>query len=654
MSEARYALSALVMSTFAFTVCFACWVLNAVLVTFLVGSGELSFDGTQVGWLLALPILTGAVSRVPLGILTDTYGGRVVFFLLMLVVSVPLYLLSFASTFTHFVLASLGFGLAGGSFAVGVAYVSAWARKGKQGTALGIFGAGNAGAAMTTIFAPRLLTWLTENGAQPEGWRLLPRAYAAFLIVTAIAFWLFTKEKSTADRSNTQSLAQRLAPLRDAVVWRFGLYYFLVFGGFVALAQWIVPYSVNVYELSVAQAGMIAAAFSLPSGLIRALGGWLSDRFGGKTVMYWVFGSCVLICLVLSVPRMNITSPGTGIAAKEAGVVGQVSPTEVRVGERTYALVPKPRSADEATHLLPRVTRWQEPAVASGDQVVKKGLLARGVTHIVYPADITLFALLVFLFGVATGIGKAGVYKFIPEQFPSNVGAVGGMVGLIGAMGGFVLPPVFGYLLRGTGLWPTCWVVLAVLSLICLIWMHRVANRILRVEAPELVQLLEHRPGIALKQAVVNPEHQVLTTVEDLLKEIPFLSNLSPEKLRDVAQIGLEVEEVPKGAHVFSEGDQGDALYVILEGAVRVHSGSAGDLTTFGAGDYFGELALLDGQPRSASVQATLPCKFFVINRREFLTLLSDSPGMLGDLLVNLSGKIRRHVAARATLQGAV
>ncbi|MEM7351552.1 MAG: MFS transporter [Acidobacteriota bacterium] len=654
MPESRHALSALVMSTFAFTVCFACWVVNAVLVTFLVGSGELPFDEAQVGWLLALPILTGAVSRVPLGILTDTYGGRIVFFLLMLVVSVPLYLLSYASTYSHFVLASLGFGLAGGSFAVGVGYVSSWARQGKQGTALGIFGAGNAGAAMTTLFAPRLLSWLTENGAQPEGWRMLPKAYAGFLIVTAVAFWFLTRDRDV-DRQRAQSLAQRLAPLRNVVVWRFGLYYFLVFGGFVALAQWIVPYSVSVYELSVAQAGVIAAAFSLPSGVIRALGGWLSDRFGGKTVMYWVFGSCVLICLVLSIPRMDITSPGTGVAAKQAGTVEHVSASQIVVGERTYDLVAKPAEShnEKATHLLPRVTSWQEPVVASGDAVVKKGLLARGVTRIVYPADVTLFAILVFLIGVATGIGKAGVYKFIPEQFPNNVGAVGGMVGLIGAMGGFVLPPVFGYLLRGTGLWSTCWVVLTLLSLVCLIWMHRVAHRILRAEAPELVQLLEHRPGTALARNVVTPEHKVLTTVEDLLKEIPFFSNLSPEKLGDMVRIGTELEAA-EGEVLFAEGDEGDTLYVLLEGAVRVYSGEGIDLTTFGAGDYFGELALLDGQPRSASVQATEACKLFVIERREFLTLLSDSPLMLGDLLVNLSGKIRRHVAARAALQGAV
>ncbi|MCG8458070.1 MAG: cyclic nucleotide-binding domain-containing protein, partial [Holophagales bacterium] len=546
----------------------------------------------------------------------------------------------------------LGFGLAGGSFAVGIAYVSAWTSAGKQGTALGIFGAGNAGAALTTLLAPRLLSWLTEGGAHPEAWRLLPKAYAGLILVTAVAFWLLTQERSV-DPSKSSSLSERLAPLREVVVWRFGLYYFLVFGGFVALAQWIVPYSVSVYELSVAQAGVIAAAFSLPSGVIRALGGWLSDRFGGKTVMYWVFGSCVLICLALSIPRMDITSPGTGVAAKQAGTVQVVTNTRIEVGETSYSLVSKPdQPVERASHLLPRMTSWQEPTVVEGDEVVKKGLLARGVTRIVYPADVTMFAILVFAFGVVTGIGKAGVYKFIPDQFPDNVGAVGGMVGLLGALGGFVLPPVFGYLLRSTGLWSTCWVVLTILSLVCLVWMHRVAQGILRTEAPDLVQLLEHRPATGLRHSLVTDGNRTLTTVEDLLEEIPFFSNLSPERLRDLAAIGKELE-IDAETVLFTEGDPGESLYVILEGAVRIFAADGEDLTSFSAGDYFGELALLDGQSRSASAQTTEASRFFIVDRREFLTLLSDSPRMLGDLLVSMSYKIRRHIAAKATLQGA-
>jgi MFS transporter, NNP family, nitrate/nitrite transporter len=125
-------------------VCFACWVLNAVLITFLVGSGVYPFAETQVAWLLAVPILTGALIRLPLGMLTDAYGGRVVFPLLMLFVAIPMYLLSLADSYPAFLVASLGFGLAGGGFAVGVGYVSLWFSGARQGTALGVFGVGNA------------------------------------------------------------------------------------------------------------------------------------------------------------------------------------------------------------------------------------------------------------------------------------------------------------------------------------------------------------------------------------------------------------------------------------------------------------------------------------------------------------------------------
>ncbi len=653
MSDSRRAYTALTMSTVAFTVCFACWVLNAVLVTYLVGAGEFSFDEAQVGWLLALPILTGAVSRVPLGILTDTYGGRVVFFVLMLAVAVPMYLLSAADSYLHFVIASLGFGFAGGSFAVGVGYVSVWFGRHKQGTALGIFGMGNAGAAATTLLAPSLLNWLTENGANIEGWRQLPKAYAALLVATALAFWFSTRTK-VSESTEVQSMVQRLAPLRDIVVWRFGLYYFLVFGAFVALAQWIVPYSVSVYEMSVAKAGVIAAVFSLPSGVIRALGGWLSDRFGGRTVMVWVFASCVLICFVLSIPRMDVDSPGAGVIAKDSGEVTAVSEQSVTVGDRTYELISRPAATpaetDDGKRTLPVVTSWQEPAVATGDEVTKKQLVARGVTNIYYPANATMFAILVFLFGVATGVGKAGVYKFIPEHFPNSVGAVGGMVGLLGALGGFVLPPVFGYLLRATGLWSSCWIVLTVISLVCLVWMQSVARRIMKQEAPELVQLLENRPATALGSPVATAAGEA-RTVEDLLDDIPFFSNLSPEKLRDLARIGTR-QEAATGTVLFAEGDPGDTLYVILQGAVKVYSGQGEELTRFGTGDYFGELSLLDGEPRSASAETTESSELFIVDRTDFLTLLSDSPRMLGDLLVNLSGKIRRHVAYRAALEG--
>ena len=240
--DAKQATIALVMSTFAFTVCFACWVINGVLIAYLANNKIVAFSTSETSWLLALPILTGAISRVPLGLMTDIYGGRTINFVLMLVTAMPLFLVSYATTYNEFLLASLGFGLAGGGFAVGIGYVAAWFKKETQGTALGIFGMGNAGAAATTLVAPTLLVWLTDDGNDPEQWRVLPQIYAALLVATAIAFFALTRSR-VGEASKHQTLQNRLAPLYNIRVWRFGLYYFLVFGAFVSIAQWLVPYT---------------------------------------------------------------------------------------------------------------------------------------------------------------------------------------------------------------------------------------------------------------------------------------------------------------------------------------------------------------------------------------------------------------------------
>jgi NNP family nitrate/nitrite transporter-like MFS transporter len=412
------AVMALTMSTLAFSFCFACWVINAVLVTFLVSTGEYAFSDSQVGWLLAVPILTGAVSRLPLGMLTDRMGGRKVFSVLMLVIAIPMFLLSQADSYAGFLLASMGFGLAGGSFAVGIGYVSSWFDKERQGTAMGIFGAGNAGAAATTILAPQVLKILTDDGANLAAWRQLPQLYAGLLVVVALIFFLTTRERRVERRR--LSMAEQLAPLKSIIVWRFGFYYFLVFGGFVSLAQWIIPYSVNVYEMTVIQAGLLAALFSLPSGVIRAAGGWLSDHFGPRTVMYWVFWACLLSCLVAAVPRMDVRSPGEGVTSRQTGEVAEVSAGHISIEGQSYALTSPPQKlpaeTDDGTMFLPRIVRWHEPVVEPGDPVIKKQLLARGISNLYYPSNVWIFAAMLLVVGVATGIGKAGVYRFIPDS----------------------------------------------------------------------------------------------------------------------------------------------------------------------------------------------------------------------------------------------
>ncbi len=495
MSDRANANRALILSTAAFSICFSAWLIYGVLLTWLTGNQVFQFDKGQIGWLIGVPVLTGSILRLPVGILTDRYGGRTVMTLLMLFSAVPMFLLSFVNSYWGFLVAGLGFGVTGASFAAGIAYVSVWFSKERIGTALGIFGMGNAGAALTSICGPPLLAWLTDGGSNLEGWRNFPRLYAGLLVVTAVVFFLLVSDRRPEIRAGL-TMSQRLAPLKSMRVWRFGLYYFLVFGGFVALAQWLIPYYVNMYQTSIATAGILAAVFSLPSGVIRALGGWMSDRWGARSIMYFVFGLIALCCTLLIVPRMTIHSPGQGVMAKAEGIVTAVSEDSITIDDTAYPLARQPDESsdeDDSSFLfLPRMANWHEPVVEVGQTVKRRQLLAGGVTRIYFQANIGVFTFLVFIVGMVMGIGKAAVYKHIPVYFPDSVGVTGGMVGVIGGLGGVACPIIFGLLLEWTGLWTTCWMFLAVFSTACLIWMHVVVQRMISDRAPELAQQFEN------------------------------------------------------------------------------------------------------------------------------------------------------------------
>jgi len=361
MTDRGRAHTVLTLNTLAFTVCFACWTMNGVLVAHLIDQQLFTWDAAQIGWLIGIPVLSGSILRLPVGVLTDKYGGRIVFTVLMLVSAVPMYLMSYANSFDEFMWGSLGFGLAGAGFAVGIAYTSVWFPPERQGTALGIFGIGNAGSAVTSMGAPFVLRALSEGGNNPDGWRALPQIYAAALVVMSIVFYLTTYSRRVA-HGHELTLVERLAPLKSMRVWRFGLYYFLVFGAFVALAQWLIPYYVNVYAMSVVTAGLMASIFSLPSGVIRALGGWMSDKFGARNIMYWVFGFCLVGLAGLCVPRMDIQSPGEGVMAARAGTVTAVSPTEIVVDGRRYPL--RARSAQTGEGLSAACAFWPANSIS--------------------------------------------------------------------------------------------------------------------------------------------------------------------------------------------------------------------------------------------------------------------------------------------------
>lgn len=296
---------ALSLSTIAFTTCFAVWTIFSILG--LQIKEDLGLSDTQFGLLVATPILTGSLSRLLLGIWTDQYGGRIVFTLVMMASAVATYLLSTVETYEMFLLAALGVGLAGGAFAVGIAYVSKWYDKEKQGTALGIFGVGNVGAAITNFGAPFLLVAV--------GWEDTARIYAAILFTMAILFFLFSKDdpKLAARKKNKEKprpILEQLEPLKQLQVWRFSLYYFFVFGGFVALALWLPRYYVGMYGLDIRVAGSLAAAYALPGSVFRALGGWFSDKFGARAVMYWTFIASVICLFFMSYPATDYVVKG--------------------------------------------------------------------------------------------------------------------------------------------------------------------------------------------------------------------------------------------------------------------------------------------------------------------------------------------------------
>jgi NNP family nitrate/nitrite transporter-like MFS transporter len=291
-------------STIAFMACFAVWTIFSIIGISI--QKQLGLSDTEFGLLVGTPILTGAVSRLFIGLLADRFGGRRVMAAVMLTAATSAFLLSFATSYSQFLVAALFMGIAGGSFAGGVAYVARWYPRERTGTALGIFGMGTLGAAITNS-ASFLMVAL--------GWIAVARIWAAALAVVAVGFYLFTQDDPLAAQRRESggrgpTIAEQLAPLAKLQVWRFAIYYAFVFGAFVALALWLPRYYIGAYGVSVGMAGLLATAFSLPGSVFRAVGGWLSDKFGARSVMYWTFGASAFATFLLSYPTTRYVVQG--------------------------------------------------------------------------------------------------------------------------------------------------------------------------------------------------------------------------------------------------------------------------------------------------------------------------------------------------------
>ncbi len=298
MTLQRKAVSVLILSTLSFTTCFMVWMMFAVIGIPI--KAQLDLNATQFGLLTSMPVLSGSLLRVPLGMWTDRFGGRIVLMGTMVVTIIPIWLITYATEFWQFLLVGLFVGVAGASFSVGTPYVARWFPREHQGFAMGIFGAGNAGAALNKFVAPAILVSF--------GWTMVPRVYAGVMLGTALLFWMFSHhDEAHVQDAKSVSWREQLAVLKDPTVLKYCQYYSIVFGGYVALALWMVQYYVGEFGLDIQLAALLAAAFSLPGGVLRAVGGWMSDRYGAHSVTWWVMWVSWICLFVLSYPQTDLT-----------------------------------------------------------------------------------------------------------------------------------------------------------------------------------------------------------------------------------------------------------------------------------------------------------------------------------------------------------
>ena len=439
----------LVWSTLGFTLMFAVWLMFGVLGIPI--REEFGLTDVQLAWITAVAVLNGAIWRLPAGIAADRFGGKRVFVGMLALTAIPAYLVSQVQSYGWLLVCAFLVGFAGNSFSVGIAWVSAWWPQSRQGFALGVFGAGNVGASVTKFIGPALIAAVPAagflGGAIPGGWRFVPFLYMVLLVLMAIATWLFTPHREIRP-SGGRSLASMLRPLKTVRVWRFSLYYVVVFGAYVALAAWLPKYYVDVYGLELSQAALLTALFIFPASLLRPFGGIASDRFGARRVMYWTFITMLIASGILMMPYGYI------VLNRADGTTSEVMPWSVGVG---------------------------------------------------------LFTFLVFVMGCAMGVGKAAVFKHIPEYFPNDVGAVGGLVGSLGALGGFFLPPLFAYASGWTGMPQATFFVVFLVTLIAAIWMHATVVSMLHMASPELKNKFEHDHNDAVDDEAPFIDKQDLT-----------------------------------------------------------------------------------------------------------------------------------------------
>jgi MFS transporter, NNP family, nitrate/nitrite transporter len=304
MQEKSSSKMQLILATGAFALCFAVFGTMSAMMPIL--SKQMHLSSVQKSIAVALPVLLGSLGRIPLGMLTDRFGGRIVFSAVMLLSIIPAFLMGTVADYHQLLIYGFFIGIALASFSVGVGFVSGWYSAHRQGFALGVYGAGNIGQSLAAFGSPFIAA---AAGLKWGFW-----TFGILLSVWLVIFILLARNAPR--KGAVKSLSDVVRPLRDGRSWILSLYYFLTFGGFVAMAVYLPIFLTEMFKLTPQDAGLRTAGFVVLATAMRPIGGTLADKVGGRAILKWVFPFTAVMAIFLACPMMvTFTIGALGMAA---------------------------------------------------------------------------------------------------------------------------------------------------------------------------------------------------------------------------------------------------------------------------------------------------------------------------------------------------